>query len=164
MSSKINFHHIALLQHHLIPGVGRIMRRTMIKTQPARESHATLDVIALLQALMACQRTNRILDALRDLRQGLSGLDILLGILADLAVDLGALPVLLQPVIVHAVEISLLLAGGAVRILILVLDDLAFGELVIGEERRERNTRRVALHLSGALLLLGLALLLLFRG
>ena len=140
------------------------MGRTVVNTQPARETHSTLEVITLFQALMARQRTDRIFNTLRNLRQGLTGFDVLLRILTDLTVDFGTLAVLLEPIIVHAVEIPLLLIGSAIGILILVFFNLALGELVVGEEIRDGNPGRRALHFRTALLLLGLALFLLLSG
>lgn len=165
MCTKINLHHISLVENHLVAGIRGIVSSTVVDAQPTRETHATLEVVSFLQTLMTRQSSHRLFNALCDLCQGLAGLDILLRILADLTVNLGALAVLLQEVIVHAVEIALLLVRGAIGIVVLVFDDLAFGVCVIGEEVGHGYPRRRALDLGAALLLLlGLALLLLFGG
>jgi hypothetical protein len=49
-------------------------------------------------------------------------------------VHLRALPVVAEEVVVHAVEVALLLARGAVVVLVAVLADLAFGVVAIREE------------------------------
>ena len=163
MSPEINLHHIPLLQHHLVASVGGVVRRTVVDTQPTRESHTTLDIVPLFQTLVAGQGTDRILNTLRNLRQGLTRLDVLLGILAHLTVHLGSLTVLLQEIIVHAVQIALFLVGCAVCVVALVFDGLALG-VPVGEEIRHRNAGWGALDLGASLLLLGLALLLLLCG
>ena len=163
--AKVDLHDVAVVEHHLVAGIRGVVRGAVVDAETAGETHTALDVVTLLQALVAGQCTDRILDALRDLRQGLAGLDVLLRILADLTVHFGTLAVLLQEVIVHAVEIALLLIGGSVRVLVLVFDDLAFGVLVVGEQVGHGNAGRRALNFSTALLLLlGLALLLLLGG
>lgn len=135
----------------------------MVDAQTTRKTHSTLQVIALLQPLVAGQSTHRVFDALRNLRQGLARLNVLLCILADLAVDLSTLTVLLKKVIVHAIEIPLLLIRGPVGIVVFVFDDLALGVLVVGEEVGNGDPRWRALDLGATLLLLlRLALLLLF--
>lgn len=165
MCSEVDLHHISLVENHLITGVRGIVRSTVVDTQTTWETHPALEIISFLQALVTRQGSHRVFNSFRDLCQGLTGLDILLRILADLAVDLGALAVLLQEVIVHAVEIALLLVGGAVGILVLVFHDFAFGVCVVGEEVGHRYPWWRALDLCAALLLLlGLALLLLFGG
>lgn len=163
MDAKVHLQHVSLLQHHLVSGVGRVVRRAVVDTQPAGEAHASQKVVPLLETRVAGQGTNAVLDGLRDLDQRLAGLDELLRILADLAVNLGSLAVLLQEVVVHPVEVALLLVGCAVRILVLVLDNLAFGELVVGEEGGDGDPWRFGLLLRASLLLLRLALLLFLR-
>lgn len=114
---------------------------------------------------MTSQSPHGVLNALRNLRQSLARLDVLLCILADLTVDLSTLTVLLEEVIVYAIQVTLLLVGGTVGIVVLVFNDLAFGVLAVGEEVGDRNPWRGALNLSTTLLLLlRLPLLLLFGG
>jgi hypothetical protein len=48
--------------------------------------------------------------------------------------NLGTLAVLLEEIIVHAIEVALLLVGCAVGVVVLVLDDLALGVDVVGEK------------------------------
>lgn len=165
MRTEINLHHISLVQDHLIARIGSVVCSTVVDAQTAREAHTTLEVITFLQTLVACQGTYRIFNAFRNLGQGLTGLDVLLRILADLTVDLGTLAILLQEVIVHAIEITLLLVGGAVGVIVQVFADLALGVLVIGEKVGDGDPWRGALDLGATLLLLlGLALLLLLGG
>lgn len=161
MDAKVDLHHVSLLQHHLVPCVGRVVRRAVVDTQTTGEAHATQKVVPLLKALVAGQGPNALLDALRDLGQSLAGLDGLARILADLTVDLRSLAVLLQEVVVHPVKVALLLVGRTVGIVVLVLDDLSFGKLVVGEEGGERDPWGFGLGLRASLLLLWLALLLL---
>jgi hypothetical protein len=114
---------------------------------------------------VASQSTDRVFDSFRDLGEGLTRSDVLLRILTDLTVNLSALTVLCQEVVVHTVEVALLFVGGTVGIVVQVLADLTLGVLVVGEEIRDGDTRRLALNLGTTLLLLlRLALLLLFGG
>lgn len=136
----------------------------MVDAQATREPHATLDVITFLQTGMAGQSAHRVFNALSDLRQGLARSDVLLCILANLAVDLGTLAVLLQEVIVHAIKVPLLFVGGAVGVVVLVLDNLSLGVLAVGEQVGHGNARRRALDFSATLLLLLRLALLLFLG
>lgn len=162
MRTKINLHNIPLLQHHLVTRIRGVVCRTVVDTQTTRESHTTLNVITLFQTRVTSQSTNRVLNTFRDLCESLTGLNVLLGILAHLTVHLRTLTVLLQEIIVHAVQVSLLLAGRTVRVVVFVFADLALGELAVGEEGRQGDARRGALDLGATLLLLlGLALLLL---
>lgn len=165
MHSEINLHHITLLENHLVARIRCVMRSAVVEAQTAGETHATLDVVPFFQSLMTSQRADGILDPLRDFNQSLAGLDVLLRPLPDLAVRFSGLAILLKEVIVHAVEITLLLIGSPVRVLILVLANLSFRVLIVGEELGHRHAwRRCLLLLSSLLLLLRLALLLLFRG
>ena len=163
--TEIDLHDITLVQDHLVAGVRGVVCSTVVDTETTRETHATLDVVTLLETLVAGQSPHRVLNALGNLRQGLARLDILLRILADLAVDFGTLPVFPQEILVHAIKVPLLFVGGAVGIVVLVLDDLALRVLAVGEQVRYGDSRRRALDLGATLLLLlGLALLLLFGG
>jgi hypothetical protein len=154
MSPEIDFHHISLLEDHLVAGIGCIVSSAVIDAQTTRETHSSLDVVSFLQTLMTSQGTDCILDALSDFCQVLTRLDILLGILTDLAVNLGALAVFLQEVVVHAVQVALLLVRGAVSVVVLVFDDLALGVLAVREKVRDWNAWRRALLFRTALLLL----------
>lgn len=49
MSTEINLHDITLVENHLVSSIGSVMRGTVVNAETARETHATLDVIALLQ-------------------------------------------------------------------------------------------------------------------
>ena len=57
--------------------------------------------------------------------------------------DLSALAVLVEKVIVHAVQVTLLLVGGTVQILVAVFFDLALRVDAIGEQLRHGHARRV---------------------
>lgn len=164
MGTEIDLHHVSLLEHHLVSSVGRVVGSTVVNAETTRESHTSLDVVSLLQSWVAGQGANRILDALRNLRESLTRLDVLLSILADLAMDLSSLTVLLQEVVVHAVEVTLLFIGGPVGVVVLVLDNLSLRILVVREELGDRDTGRRTLDLCTSLLLLGLALLLFLGG
>lgn len=164
MRAEVDLHHISLLQHHLIARIRCVVSGTVVDAQTARETHTALEVVAFLKTLVTSQSTHRILDALSNLRQGLARLDGLLRILTDLTVHLGTLTVLLQEIIVHAVEITLFFVGRTVQIIILVLDDLALRILLAGEELRQRDPRGLALNFGTTLLLLLRLALLLFLG
>jgi hypothetical protein len=138
------------------------MRSTVVKTETARETHATLDAVTLLQTRVTSQGTNAILDALSNLSQGLSGSDILLGPLAHLAMNLSGLAVIGQEVAVHVIEMALLLVGGTVVVLVLVFHLLSVRVGLVGEQLAEQHSGRIALAGRVLLLLLGLSLLLLF--
>jgi hypothetical protein len=119
--------------------------------------------------LVPCQSAHRVLDALGNLRQRHARLDPLLRPLPDLAMHLGAAPVVGEEVLVHAVQMALLLAGRPVRVLVSVLDNLAFGVGIVQVDFVDGDAGRRGLDLGAtvgaALLLLArLALLLLFGG
>lgn len=123
MHANVNLEHIVLVQRHLIPRVWRVVRRAVIPAQPRREPHPSLDAIALLQPHVSRQVAHRILDPLGNLRQRRAGLDELLprpG--AHLAVHDGALAVLADEIVVEPVEVALLLARRAVRVLVHIGD------------------------------------------
>lgn len=133
LRSEVNLHHITLLQDHFVARIRGVVSGAVVDAQTAGETHATFEVVALLKTLVTGQSADGVLNTLRDLRQGLAGLDVLLRILADLTVNLGTLAILLQEVIVHAVEIAFFLVGCAIRVLILIFDDFAFGVLAVRE-------------------------------
>jgi hypothetical protein len=168
VGTEIDLHDISLLEDGLVAGVGSVVGGAVVDAQTSGETHASSDVVALLETLMAGQVTYAILDALSDFGKRLTGLDVLLGPLADLSVDFGGVAVLGQVVVAHAIEMSLLLVGGAVRVVVNVLADLSFGERAIGEELGNGDSRRVGLALCGStaglLLLSGLSLLLFLCG
>lgn len=80
---------------------------------------------------MPRQRSNAVLDSFSDLRQRLTRFDVPLRPLPDLSVYLRALPVFIQEVVVHSIQMALLLVGSAVAVLILILANLALGILTI---------------------------------
>lgn len=165
VGTEIDLHDITLLQHHLVASVGGVVGSAVVNAETTGETHTTLEVITFLKTLVTGQGTDGFFNALRDLGEGLTRLNGLLRILTNLTVHLSSLTVLLQEVILHAVEVALLLVGGAVRILILVLDDLTLGVFLSGEQSRQGNARRRGLDLGATLLLLlGLALLLFLGG
>jgi len=172
MHPEINLHDILRLEHDLVSRIRRIMRRAVIYAQTRREAHSSNDVIALLQSLMPRQRSHAILDHLGNLRQCLPGFDVSLCILPHLAVDLSALAVFLQEVVVHAVEMALFFIRCAICVVIFVLYFLADGIFARGKELGDWHARRSGLRCcgccggggAGLLLLAGLALFLLFRG
>ena len=127
LSTEIDLHHVTLVQNHLVTGVGSIMSRAVVDTKATGETHATLEVVALFQTLVTRQSTDGVLNAFRDLGQSLARSDVLLCILTDLTVNLSTLAVLCQEIIVQAVEMTLLLVGSTVGILVQILADLAFG-------------------------------------
>lgn len=116
--AEVDLHDILVVEDHLVACVGRVMRCAVVDAESGGETHAGYLSIAIFKALVACQCAHRVLDALSDLGQAHSRLDPLLSPLPYLAVDFGALAVVGEEVVVHAVEMALLLAGGAVRILV----------------------------------------------
>lgn len=161
MHAEVHTHHVLLLHRHLVPRIGRVVRRDVVDVQPRRERHAALDVVPVLQPRMAGQRTHRVLDPLRDLRQSHAGLDPALRPLPHLPVHLGAAAEVVEVVHVQAVQVALLLARRAVRVLVAVVGLLAVRVLAAGEEVRQQHARRRALRGGFGGLLLGLALALL---
>lgn len=131
MGTEINLHHIILLQHRFIASIWSIVGCTMIYAKPGWKSHSTFDVISFFQTLMPRQRSNAVLDSFSDLRQRLTRFDVPLRPLPDLSVYLRALPVFIQEVVVHSIQMALLLVGSAVAVLILILANLALGILTI---------------------------------
>jgi uncharacterized membrane protein len=140
------------------------MRGAMVETKTTRETHTSLDAVTLLKSSVSSKSTNTILNALSDLSQGLSGLDILLSPLSNLAMDLGCLTVVGQEVAVQVIEMALLLIGSSVVVLVLVFNLLSVGIGLVREQLADLDSRRVALAGRVLLLLLGLSLLLLFGG
>ena len=140
------------------------MRSAVIPAQPNRKAHARNQRITLLQTLMPNQRPHAVLNRLGDVDQGHARPDCLLCILPDLTMHLGRLSVVLQKVRVEVIEVALLLVGGAVAVVVGVLDLLADGEGLACEEKLDRNGGRFCLRGWVLLLLARFSLLLLFGG
>lgn len=164
VDANVDLHDVALLQDRLVAGVGAIVRGDVVEVQAGREAHAGDDGVALGEAIVADEAADAVLDAVGDLGQGLAGLDVLLRPLADLSVGLGGVAVVGEELGVQVVEVALLLVGGPEPVLVDVLDLLALGVGVVGEELGEEDAGRVGLRGGSLLLLLGLSLLLLFLG
>ena len=79
------------------------------------------------------QRSHAVLNPLRDLRKRHARFDPPLRPLPHLSVHFRTTSVVGQEILVHAVEVSFLLAGGAEVVLIAVLAYLALGVCVVGE-------------------------------
>jgi hypothetical protein len=141
------------------------MRCAVVDIQPSRKAHTTFNVIAFFEARMTCQSSNRLFDSFGDLMQGLARFNPLLCPLPDLSVYFGCLTILVEEVVVHAVEMSLLFTSGSICIFIPVLDFFASRILLVCEELADWYARRIRLSIWGSLLLfLGLLLFLLLSG
>lgn len=82
---------------------------------------------------MAHQASRALLDAIRNLQQRLTGLDVSLRPLTDLAVRFRCLTVVREEVAIQVVEVTFLLARRAIAILVLVLDLFTLGIGVVRE-------------------------------
>jgi hypothetical protein len=82
---------------------------------------------------MPHQTSRTILDAISNLKERLTGLDASLCPLTDLTVCLSGLTVIREEVAIEIVEVSFLLAGRPISILVLVFDLFALGVGVVGE-------------------------------
>ena len=139
------------------------MGGTVIDTQPSRKPHSPLVAVPLFEPWMSGQGAHAVLDALCNLCETHAGLDPLLRPLAHLPVGFGAVAVVGQEVVVHAVEMTLLFVGGTIEVLANIVANLAGGIGVVGEEGGDGDAGRGGLGFgAGGLLLLWLALPLLF--
>lgn len=94
---------------------------------------------------MAHQGTYTIFNAISDLHQGLTRPDILLRPLPHLTMNLGALIVVGQEIIVHAVEEALFFIRGSKGVFVRILNDLSYRIGGVGEQVRNWDPRSVAL-------------------
>lgn len=137
VDAKVDLHDVVMLQDNLVARVGGVVGGAVVQAEARRETHAALEVVAVLEALVARQGAHAVLDALGNLGQRHARLDVLLRPLPHLAVHLGAGAVLVQKVLVHAVQVALLLARRAEQVFIAVLLNLALGVRVVGEQLRD---------------------------
>lgn len=162
VDAEIHLHDILLLQDHLVARIGGVMRGAVVQAEASREAHTGDLGITIGQSIVTGQSAHAVLDAVRDVSESLSGLDGLLRPSSDLSVDLGGLAEICEEVAVEVIEMSLLLVGSTVTVVVLVFDLLALGISLVREELADQDTRGVALAGGvGLLLLLGLSLLLL---
>lgn len=158
--AEIDFHNVALLQDGLVACVGRVMSGDVVDVETRWKSHARDHSISFFKTLMIRQGAHSILDALGNLRQRHARLDGPLSPLPHCAMDLRAMTILCQKVVVQSIQMALFFAGRAVCIVVLIFDDFAFGEFLVGEDVDQRDAGRIRLYARDVLLLLGLALLL----
>ena len=123
VNTKIDLHHIVFAHHDLASCVRAVVCRAVIYAESSGEANTGLESISLLQPQVSAQMPHAVFDALCNLYEALPRLDGVLGPLPNLPVDCCCLSVVCEVVLVHPVQISLLLVGGAVCIIILVLDD-----------------------------------------
>jgi hypothetical protein len=76
---------------------------------------------------MAHQTSHTILDAISNLKERLTWPDASLCPLTDLTMCLSCLTVIREEVAIEVVEVSFLLVGGSISILVLVFDLFALG-------------------------------------
>ena len=89
-------------QHtRLISRIWAVVGGAMVDAETGGEAGPGNQRVALGQAVVARQRPDRVLDALGDLGQPHARLDGLLGPLAHLPMDLGALAKIVEAVVVH---------------------------------------------------------------
>ena len=167
--TKVDLHDVLLLEDHLVAGIRGVVGSAVVDAQAGGEAHAALERVTLFEALMPREGAHRVLDALSNLGQSHARLNPFLCPLAHLAMHLGAPAVVGQEVLVHAVEMALLFAGGPVRVLVAIFDDLALGVGIVEVDFVDGDARGCRLHLGPAgsarlFLLARLALLFLLCG
>ena len=167
--AEVDLDDVVLLQHDLVPRVGRVVRRAIVDAEAARKPHARDQTIAFRQAVVARERAHAVLDVLGDFCERLAGLGAALRVRPDLAVHFGGVAVLVDEVaILEAVEVALFFGGGAVAVLAVVGDLVGDGVRVVWEELGEGDARWIGLRgcgrgaaATGFFFLLGLLLFLL---
>lgn len=118
---------------------------TVVDAQTGGESHSTLNIVPFLQALMPSQCSNTVLNSFSNFSQALARLDILLCPLSDLSVNLRCLPVFIQKVIVHTIQMSFLFVGCPVAVLVSILGNFSFRILTVWKQIRDRDSWRHSL-------------------
>ena len=114
---------------------------------------------------MLSHSSGTVLNVLRDLCKAHAWFDRPLRVLANSAMDLSTLAIVSEEVIIlHAIQVTLFFAGSAILVVILVLHLFTNRIVVVWEELRNGDSRRVRLKLCTSLLLLWLPLLFLLRG
>lgn len=161
VDANVDLHDVALLEHRLVPGVRAEVCGDVVEVQSGGETHAGLDGVALCQAVVADQSAHAVLDAIRDLGQRLARLDVALCPLADLAMGLGSIAVVVEEVGVEIIQMALLLVRGSIAVLVDILDLLALGVDLAREEIGQQDARGFRLGGGGLLLLPRLSLLVL---
>lgn len=165
MDADVNFHDIALLQYCFIASIRAIVCGNMVKIEARGEAHARLDGITFREAIVTDQSTDTVFDAIGDLGQRLARLDVALGPLTNLSVGFGSVTVINEEIRIEVVQVTLFLVRRSKAVLIEVLNFLALGIDLVGEEVGDQNAWGVSLGCGSLLLLLGLSLLvLLFLG
>lgn len=82
---------------------------------------------------MTHQTSRTILDAINNLQQRLTRLDVSLRPLTNLTMCFGCLTVIREEVAIQVVEVTFFFAGGSISILILVFDLFALGVGIVRE-------------------------------
>jgi hypothetical protein len=82
---------------------------------------------------MTHQTSRTVLDAISNLEQRLTGLDVSLCPLTDLTMCFSGLTVIREEVAIQVVEVTFLFAGGSIAILVLVFDLFALGIGIVRE-------------------------------
>lgn len=143
VDAKVDLHEVLVLEDDvLLAGIGRVMGNLVVEAEAGGETHASLEAVAGLKALVVEHRPDAVLNALGDTEEGLAGLHRLLHPASGLAMNLGGLAVVPEPVLVLGEPASLVTAfGGRHRCLGVELD-LTLGELAGREEVIDQDGRR----------------------
>lgn len=147
LDTKVHLEHIRRLQHTLVAGVRRVVRRDLVQTHTGRETDAALEAVLL------DQRTRAVLDEVRNLGRRHAGADGALCVLTHLAVHLGRtadqVVVVALALLLDTLALTQLLGRDALALLRelgrVVLLDLAHGEHAAREHLGEPDGRRLRL-------------------
>mmetsp|Transcript_4804 Transcript_4804/g.13864 ORF Transcript_4804/g.13864 Transcript_4804/m.13864 type:complete len:215 (+) Transcript_4804:2994-3638(+) len=128
LRSKVYFHHIVVLQHRLVPLVGRPVRCNMVQRAPCRKCNAGLEPVLLDQL------PTTFLQLLAHIDQKNAGLGDALYVRANLTVHLGSFSNRVDHLRVRPLLRALLLVRLPPPLIILVLLKLPLGIYTVREE------------------------------
>jgi hypothetical protein len=151
MNSKVHFQDIVVLEVDLLGSrIGSPVSSYIVQAKASWKPHAGFQSVAGLNALVAGQRPDAILNLLGKLAHGDAGLCDGLRILADLAVDFGGFAIVVQELVIHVVhhrEVTKFFSRGSQKIVIFggIFNNLTLWISLIVKEIGEFNSRRSCL-------------------
>lgn len=102
MDTEVYLQHVVILEDDLLgSSIGRPVRSYVIQAQPGWETQSSFDSITRLETLVASKCSDAVFNFQSKLGHGDSGLDNGLGMLADLAMDLGGFAIVGQERVIH---------------------------------------------------------------
>jgi len=168
--AEVDLEHIVVLQDHfLTTSIWGPMRANIVQAESSWEAQASFERIAFVEALMANQCSNAVVNLMSKSGHGNTWLGNAPSVIADLTVDFSGFAVVAKEVVVHVghcLEMAKLFRCGSLEVVILrsILDYLSFRIWLITEDVGKRHSWRDCLRRSGSLLRLLLATLSLLLG